>query len=111
MGSRDASKLVCECQRHYLVVDQSGKREEVEKVGEGLPHVRVAILAKALVVEPIPARTLVHAAKVVVCLGAVGSAEGHVHLGDLSALMVASEDGDPVLEPDFQRYQEGNRFN
>lgn len=36
-----------------LVVDEGSEGKEVEEVGEVLPHVRVAVLAQALVVEAV----------------------------------------------------------
>lgn len=47
----------------YLVVDQGGQRKIVEKVGEELPNVRIAIFSKTLIIKAI-------------------------NLGDLSRLMV-----------------------
>ncbi len=55
----------------YLIVDQCGQRKVVEKVCEVLPHVGISILSQALVVET-------------------------VHLGDLSGLVVSTQDGDAV---------------
>ena len=40
----------------HLVVDEGGEREVVEEVREELPHVRVAVLPQALVVEAIHLR-------------------------------------------------------
>jgi hypothetical protein len=40
-------------QTEDLVVDQSRERQVIEEIGEVLPHVRVAILSKALVVKTI----------------------------------------------------------
>ena len=56
-------------QREYLVFDKGGQRQEIEGVREVLPRVDVAVFPEALVVES-------------------------VGLGDLSALVVAPEDGD-----------------
>jgi hypothetical protein len=40
-------------QAEDLVIDQSRERQVVEEIGKVLPHVRVAVLSKALVVKPI----------------------------------------------------------
>lgn len=55
----------------YLCVHEGSKGKVVEKVGEILPNVRVAVLSETLVVEA-------------------------VNLRDLSAFVVPSEDGDPL---------------
>ena len=39
-----------------LLLNESGEREVVEEVREELPHVGAPVLAKALVIEPIPAQ-------------------------------------------------------
>lgn len=57
----------------YLSVDQRGERQVVEQVCEVLPHVSVAVLPQALVVEA-------------------------VDLCDLPRLVVPSQDGDSLLE-------------
>jgi len=64
-----------------LVVDEGGKREEIEEVGEVLPNVRVAILAQALVVEA-------------------------VHLSDLTRFMVSAKDGDALGVSDLESDEE-----
>lgn len=63
-----------------LVVDEGREGEVVEKVGEVLPDVGVAIFAKALVVEA-------------------------VDLGDLARLVVAAKDGDPLRISDLEGYE------
>ena len=60
-----------------LILDDGGKREVIEEVGQVLPHVRVAVLSEALVVEA-------------------------VNLGDLPTLVVTSEDCDPVPIAHFE---------
>lgn len=57
--------------RSHLGVDQRGERQVVKQVREVLPHVGVAVLPQALVVEA-------------------------VHLRDLPALVVPSEDCDAL---------------
>lgn len=52
----------------YPAIHQRCHRQVVKQVGKVLPHIRVAVLAKTLVIEP-------------------------VHLSDLSRLMVPSQDG------------------
>ena len=58
----------------HLVVYQGGEGQVVEQVGEVLPHVGVAVLPQALVVEA-------------------------VHLRDLTRLVVPSQDGDSLTVP------------
>lgn len=53
-------------QAEYLAVHQRGERQEVEQIREVLPYGRVAVFAEAFVVET-------------------------VHLGDLTGLVVTSE--------------------
>lgn len=61
-----------------LSVDQRGERQVVEQVCEVLPHVGVAVLPQALVVEA-------------------------VDLRDLPRLVVPSQDGDSLLETNLNR--------
>lgn len=61
----------------YLGVHQRREREVVEQVGEVLPHVGVAVLPEALVVEA-------------------------VHLRDLPALVVPSQDSDALAVANLQ---------
>ena len=61
-----------------LTVHQSCEGQIVKQVGEILPHIGIAIFPETLVVEA-------------------------VHLGDLSALVVSSQDGDAAAEPHLQR--------
>ena len=65
-----------------LIFDDSCQRQVVKEVRQVLPHVGVAVLAKAFVIEA-------------------------VNLGDLPALVIASEDSDPFpvahFEADEQR--------
>jgi uncharacterized protein involved in propanediol utilization len=56
-------------QTEDLVLNQYREGQEIEQIGEELPHVGVAVFAQALVVEA-------------------------VDLGDLAGLVVAAEDGD-----------------
>mmetsp|Transcript_35740 Transcript_35740/g.87966 ORF Transcript_35740/g.87966 Transcript_35740/m.87966 type:complete len:225 (-) Transcript_35740:339-1013(-) len=65
-----------------LVVDGGGQRQVVEHVRDVLPHVGVAVLAQALVVEP-------------------------VHLGDLAALVVAAQQSDALRPPRLEQQQQG----
>ena len=69
-----------------LVVDQRGEGEVVEEVGEVFPHVGVAVLAQALVVEA-------------------------VDLRDLAGLVVATEDGDALRVSDFESDEERDRLD
>lgn len=66
-----------------LVLDEGGEREEIEKVGEVLPHVGIAIFAQALVVEA-------------------------VDLGDLAGFVVAAEDGDALGIANFEGDKESH---
>lgn len=75
-GRREAA-----VQAEDLVVDQRGKRQVVEQVGEVLPHVRVAVLAQALVIEAI-------------------------HLRDLARLVVAAQNRDAVGVAHLERHQQ-----
>lgn len=61
----------------YLGVHQRRERQVVEQVGEVLPHVGVAVLPEALVVEA-------------------------VHLRDLPALVVPSQDSDALAVANLQ---------
>lgn len=66
-----------------LVVDEGGKGEVVEEIGEVFPHIGIAIFTQALIVETI-------------------------HLGDLAGLVVATEDGDALRISDFEGNEEGD---
>lgn len=69
-------------QTEDLVFNESSEGEVIEEVGEVLPHVGVAILAEALVVEA-------------------------VNLGDLAGFVVATENGDTLRIADLQANQKG----
>ena len=69
-----------------LIIDEGGEGEVVEEVSEVFPDIRIAILSKAFVVEP-------------------------VHLGDLTRLVVSTEDGDAVGIADFEGNKEGNSLD
>jgi hypothetical protein len=60
-----------------LVLDEGGKRKEVEEVGEVFPDVCVAVLSQAFVIEA-------------------------VDLGDLTGFVITSKDGDTLGIADFQ---------
>jgi hypothetical protein len=66
-----------------LVIDEGGEREVVEEVCKVLPDVGVAVFAKTLVVES-------------------------VNLGDLTRLVVSSENGDALGIADFEGNKEGD---
>jgi len=57
-----------------LSVDECSERQVVKQIGKVLPHVCVAVLAQTLIVEAI-------------------------NLSDLSALVVATKNGDAIFEP------------
>ena len=61
----------------YLVIDQRGEGQIIKEVCEVLPDVSVSVFPQTLVVEA-------------------------VHLGDLPALVVPSEDGDSLPVPYLQ---------
>lgn len=69
-----------------LVVDEGGKGEVVEQVGEVLPDIGISVLAEALVVEA-------------------------VDLSDLTRLVVAAEDGDALGISDLQGDEQGHCLN
>ena len=62
-----------------LVFHDGGERQKVEKFGKVLPHIGISVFSLAFVVESID-------------------------LGDLSALVIASQNGDPVSESHFHGY-------
>ena len=68
-------------QAENLILHHSRQRKVVEEISQVFPHIRVAVLAEALIVEAIDLR-------------------------DLSALVVASQDRDSVLEAHFQADQQ-----
>ena len=70
-------------QAEDLVLDDGGEWEVIEEVSQVLPHVRVAVLSEALVVEA-------------------------VDLGDLTTFVVTSEDGDPVPVAHFEADQQSD---
>ena len=65
------------------IVNDSGQRKVVKKLSEVDPDVRVTVLAKALIVEA-------------------------VHLGDLTDLVVSTENGQSILKTHFQGDKESN---
>lgn len=73
-------------QTEDLVVDESGERKVVEKIGEVLPNVCVTILAQALVVKPI-------------------------YLRNLTRLVVAAKNGNPLGISDLQRHKQSDSLN
>ena len=72
-------------QAEDLVLDDGGQWQVIEQVGEVLPHVRVAVLTQAFVIEA-------------------------VDLGDLTTLVIAPKNGDPVLEAHFEADQKCDCF-
>ena len=69
-----------------MVFDEGSEGEVVEKVGEESPHVCVAVLPEALVVEA-------------------------VHLRDLPRFVVAAENCYPVAVAQLERNQEGDSLD
>ena len=66
-----------------LILDHSCEGQEVKKISVVFPHVSVAIFAQALIVEA-------------------------VDLRNLSGLVVAAQDRDPVLKADLQGHEQGD---
>lgn len=69
-----------------LVVNEGGQGQEIEKVGEVLPYVCVAVFSQALVVEA-------------------------VHLCDLTRFVIAAKDSDAGRVADLERNEEGHSLN
>lgn len=69
-----------------MVFDKGGEGEVVEKVGEISPHVRIAVLAEAFVVEA-------------------------VHLRDLPRFVVTAEDCYSIAVPQLESDEEGDSFD
>ena len=93
----------------YLVLYQACEREVVKNVCEVAPYLGVPVLAQALIVEPIPATTpglRTAPARRAAAKDVKGSPGGHSHLCNLTALVVAPEDGDAVPVPDLERHQQ-----
>ena len=73
-------------QTENLIFYSRRQRQEIEQICIVFPHICIAIFAQTLIIEPI-------------------------NLCDLSGLVIASQDGDPVLEPHFQGHKEGNSLD
>lgn len=67
------------------IFDEGRDGQIVKEIRECLPHVRVSVLSNALVVKTI-------------------------HLGDLSTLVVPSQDRHSLRPSDLQCYEESSRF-
>jgi len=68
------------------ILDDGGERQHVEQIRVVFPHIRVPVLSEALVVKA-------------------------VDLGDLSRLVVTTQDGDAILETDLEADQQGDRLH
>ncbi len=68
------------CDLSYLSIDQSSKREVVEQVSEVFPNIRIAVFPQTLIVKA-------------------------VHLSDLSAFVVTTQQSDSVRVPNLHREQ------
>ncbi len=100
----------------HLVVNQSSERQVVKKICEVFPHIGIAVLPKALIVEAIAATYRQPSAGCNLSdykqqQKAKRRYDKHLHLCYLSALMIAPEDGYSLPVADFQSYQEGNSFH
>jgi hypothetical protein len=68
-------------QTKNLFFDESCEREIIEKVSEVLPHIRIAVFAQTFVVKAI-------------------------NLGDLSTLVISTQDKDAFFVANFKRNQQ-----
>lgn len=73
-------------QAEDLILNHGCQWQVIEQIGEVLPNIGIAILAEAFIVEA-------------------------VDLGDLSTLMIASQNRDSVLEAHLQADQECDRLH
>ena len=73
-------------QTENRILDNGGKRQVIEELSEAFPHVRISVFPQTLIVEAI-------------------------NLGDLPALMISSQDGQPVGISYFESYEEGDTLN
>lgn len=73
-------------QTENFVFHHSCERQQIEQLGEVFPHVCITIFPLALVIKAIDLR-------------------------DLSALMIPSQDCDPVSIPHFEGYQQSHCFH
>lgn len=78
-----------------LALDHGSEGKVVKQLSELLPHIGIAVFPQALVVEAI----------------AIRIRQDSLHLGDLSALMVSSQDGESVSIPDLEGNQQGHCLN
>lgn len=71
---------------HSSLLTQSGQRQEIEEIGKIFPHITGSIFAQTLIVEA-------------------------VHLGDLTRLVIAAQNGYSVLVAHFKRNQQGDSLH
>lgn len=69
-----------------LILNESGKRKEIEEVGEIFPDVSVAVFSEAFIIKSID-------------------------LCNLAGLVISSKDGDTLGVTDLKANKEGNRFD
>ena len=69
-----------------LILDHSSEWEEVKELSKVLPDISISVLSLALIIETI-------------------------HLSNLSAFVVASQNGNPISVPNLHRNQERHSFD
>ena len=66
-----------------LILNNSSERQQIKQISVILPHIRISVLPQTLIVKS-------------------------VDLSDLSRLVISSQNCYPVLEPYFQRDEQGD---
>jgi hypothetical protein len=96
----------------HLVLYQAGQWQEIKQIRERLPDLRRAVFPQALVVEPIAAGMRGRVRLVgEVEVERAAFADSDLHLRDLPALVVASQDGDAIAEAHFECHQQRGGLN
>lgn len=91
----------------HLVLDKSSQRKVIKQVCEELPDIGVAILAQALIIKAVAAEG-VHRVLSARVKGAASMGLLNLHLRDLPAFVIASQDCDSLTISDFQSNQKGH---